>query len=354
MKISAKKILAATLMIVCGYAISSSQMLEDISLEVIKNYLPGTSNIGKLSVLKVNPDSSTKTIDIDINETGAYIPLTSAKLEELKKDVKSALGKKYKDYDIRLYSVRFNDKGEERWRKSFDELVLFAPKNYVTPSEKNQFITRLDAPQFPRGLDGSNIAMWQSHGWYFEPKLNRWEWQRARIFQTVEDLYTQSYVIPFLMPMLENAGAYVISPRERDVNINEVIIDNDGGFAKGKFYHDGWTATSLPGFGYTDSVLTVGVNPFEKGTALMTKATAQGAKAKKSTWSAEIPEAGNYAVYVSYQTLPNSVTDALYTVNALDGKHNFKVNQQMGGGTWIYLGHFPFAAGAQKEAIVEL
>ena len=33
-----------------------------------------------------------------------------------------------------------------------------------------------------------------SHGWYYEPKLDRWEWQRARIFQTVEDLYTQSYV----------------------------------------------------------------------------------------------------------------------------------------------------------------
>ena len=73
-----------------------------------------------------------------------------------------------------------------------------------------------------------HIALWQSHGWYYEPKLDRWEWQRARIFQTVEDLYTQSYVLPFLVPMLENAGANVLLPRERDCQTAEVIVDNDG------------------------------------------------------------------------------------------------------------------------------
>ncbi|HBX21035.1 MAG TPA: hypothetical protein DEF88_11365, partial [Porphyromonadaceae bacterium] len=67
-----------------------------------------------------------------------------------------------------------------------------------------------------------------SHGWYYEQKLSRWEWQRARIFQTVEDLYTQSYVVPFLVPMLENAGANVLLPRERDYNTHEIIIDNNG------------------------------------------------------------------------------------------------------------------------------
>ena len=74
----------------------------------------------------------------------------------------------------------------------------------------DRFVTR---DGFSGSLDGRNIALWQSHGWYFEQKLDRWEWQRARIFQTVEDLYPQSYVLPFLIPMLENAGAYVMTPR---------------------------------------------------------------------------------------------------------------------------------------------
>ena len=63
---------------------------------------------------------------------------------------------------------------------------------------------------------------------YYEPKLNRWEWQRARCLQTVEDLYTQSFVLPYLVPMLENAGANVLLPRERDCQTAEIIIDNDG------------------------------------------------------------------------------------------------------------------------------
>jgi len=80
-----------------------------------------------------------------------------------------------------------------------------------------------------------SCGLWQSHGFYYEPKLTRWEWQRARIFQTVEDLYTQSYVLPFLVPMLENAGANVLMPRERDSQIAEVIVDNDGCLTRAPF-----------------------------------------------------------------------------------------------------------------------
>ena len=69
--------------------------------------------------------------------------------------------------------------------------------------------------------------MYKRQGWYYEPKLDRWEWQRARIFQPVEDLYTQSYVLPFLVTMLETAGANVLLPRERDCQTAEVIVDND-------------------------------------------------------------------------------------------------------------------------------
>jgi hypothetical protein len=40
-------------------------------------------------------------------------------------------------------------------------------------------------------------------------------------------MFTQSFVLPFLVPMLENAGAYVMLPRERDTQVNEVVVDND-------------------------------------------------------------------------------------------------------------------------------
>ncbi|MBR5670861.1 MAG: hypothetical protein IKX11_03280, partial [Bacteroidales bacterium] len=56
------------------------------------------------------------------------------------------------------------------------------------------------AKQPTAGLQGRHIALWQSHGYYYEQTLERWEWQRSRLMTTVEDMYTQSYVLPFLVP----------------------------------------------------------------------------------------------------------------------------------------------------------
>jgi hypothetical protein len=79
-------------------------------------------------------------------------------------------------------------------------------------------VLNLDRPVQPvAGLAGRHIALWPSHGWYYEHSLGRWEWQRARVFQTVEDLLPMSFVVPYLAPMLEQAGARVFMPRERDV-----------------------------------------------------------------------------------------------------------------------------------------
>ena len=56
---------------------------------------------------------------------------------------------------------------------------------------------------------------------------NEWGWQRPRLFCTTEDMFTQSFVLPYVIPMLENAGAIVYTPRERDTQKNEIIVDND-------------------------------------------------------------------------------------------------------------------------------
>ena len=103
-----------------------------------------------------------------------------------------------------------------------------APTTFAPHSEQ-PLVTNMSAPTTPtQGLTGRHIAIWHSHGRYYERTQDRWEWQRARLLQTVEDLYTGSYVLPFLVPMLENAGANVLVPRERDWNRLEVVVDNDG------------------------------------------------------------------------------------------------------------------------------
>ncbi|MCL2502795.1 MAG: xanthan lyase, partial [Bacteroidales bacterium] len=186
------------------------------------------------------------------------------------------------------------------------------------------------------------------------------EWQRPRLFQTVEDLYTQSYILPFLVPMLENAGAVVMMPRERDTQINEVIVDND--MPQTRYYEltgtMRWQTPPDSGFAHTKPFYTDGENPFSMGTYRQVQAITPSRNSKEqpsyAVWQANIPQSGRYAVYVSYKSLPNSAPDAVYTVYHKGGQTKYQVNQTMGGGTWIYLGHFEFDQGISDHCKVEL
>ncbi|WP_302613614.1 xanthan lyase, partial [uncultured Bacteroides sp.] len=208
-----------------------------------------------------------------------------------------------------------------------------------------------------RGLQERHIAVWQSHGNYFRNDKNEWEWQRPRLFCTTEDLFTQSFVLPYVIPMLEKAGAVVYTPRERDTQKHEVIVDNDTphtslylevGSKKSK-----WVTAPVKGFAQKRAVYADGENPFNEGTCrfIFTEKKKDQAFAE---WVPTLPEAGSYAVYVSYQTLPKSVSDAKYLVFHKGGVTEFKVNQQMGGGTWVYLGTFDFDKGNNDYGMVIL
>lgn len=225
------------------------------------------------------------------------------------------------------------------------------------------FVTKMDELNFSKGLTGRNIALWQSHGRYFEEKTDRWEWQRAPMFQTVEDMYTQSYVLPFLIPMLENAGAYVMTPRERDPQTNEVIADNDPAFEEGRGeevriegrYSETGTWSDA-GVGFADARATYSLleNPFLMGTARQAECRENHRdKAAEARWTPEIPERGEYSVYISYKSLPHSTPCAHYTVRHLGGESEFIVNQKMGGGTWIYIGTFEFDKGSEGCVILD-
>ena len=195
------------------------------------------------------------------------------------------------------------------------------------------------------GLFDRHIALWQSHGIYYDQKKNKWKWQRPNLFGTNEDLFTQTIVVPYLIPMLERAGAVVYTPRERDWQRNEVIVDNDA--EKGYVEDNGrekWRTTEERGFAFHRGMYRDGENPFEQGTARMVRTTRKNNESWAS-YQPTIPQSGRYAVYVSYQTVAKSISDAQYIVVHKGERTLFRVNQQMGGGTWVYLGTFDFDAG---------
>ena len=203
-----------------------------------------------------------------------------------------------------------------------------------------------------RGLEGRHLSLWASHGRYYDLVEAKWRWQRPSLYCTTEDLFTQTIVVPFLIPMLENAGAVVFTPRERDWQRHEVIVDNDqiGSLVNYRehSYHASWEDAPLKGFAFHSGAYHDNENPFEAGTARMAETTKNKSKASLISYQPQLPEDGRYAVYVSYQTLSESIDDAHYTVWHKGQKTEFSVNQQMGGSTWVYLGTFDFDAGCNE------
>ena len=205
------------------------------------------------------------------------------------------------------------------------------------------------------GLAGRHLSVWASHGLYYEAKRNSWQWQRPPLFGTNEDLFTPTIVLPYLIPMLEKSGAIVLSPRERDLQTEEVIVDNDAKNShlykeKNGLHH--WRNTSSSGFANPRASYVDGENPFKMGTARMARTVKQEDKRSEIAFIPQIKNEGEKAVYVCYQTLPESTDNAQYTVYHKGQATTFSVNQRMGGGTWVYLGTFDFGEGCSKNNCV--
>lgn len=316
--------------------------------------IPADQNPGGLRVNKVTTDSKSRLATISLNDNFTYLPVTQDLITQLSREVTESLPDSLRHYRVALNVGRHS-------------LGYYITKVQPLPEKSRAavpFVVDADPWIHPKkGMEGDILAVWHSHGRYYKPGADAWMWQRPFLFQSVEDTYTMTYVLPFLVPMLENAGAYVMLPRERDINPNEVIVDNDtnpdGGIYSQPYYkekvgNEQWSVGEGEGFIYDLPDFRDTENPFENGTYRQVRAR-QGGNPSIAAWYADIPEDGEYAVYVSYKSLPNSVPDARYTVNYSGGSREFKVNQRMGGGTWIYLGTFPFEKGySDTEPIVTL
>ena len=291
-------------------------------------------------------------LDFYFNEYLGDFPWRKSDIKWLRTNFKNLFPQEYKQYRLgEIFSRKVN----------IEKLVTPALSRDGKPSDsrfrskssgnKTAIVKPLNSLQPSKGLYGRHIALWQSHGRYYDQGTDRWQWQRPCLFQTCEDMFTQGFVLPYLVPMLENAGAYLLMPRERDTQRNEVIADNDpscGARGYGQYKEDGRWQDAGYGFADTSATYLDLQNPFKAGTARQALCVGPKSKATSSvTWTPYIPERGQYAVYISYKTLANSTSAAHYTVNHLGGASEFVVNQKMGGGTWIYLGTFEFDKGQE-------
>lgn len=324
--------------------VKPEKLISDSLTSIANSY----AAVGKVNGININVDNRQKTITITTGEALSYIPFRPENVQRIYSMLGNVLLAKYPDYKI--VCVTDSVKIEDLIPARYSELNTAGASRIPLAANKNSsFITRLSRPyQAGKGLDDRIIALWQSHGLYFNQSQRKWVWQRAKLFQTVEDLYTQSYVLPFLVPMLENAGATVLLPRERDTRREEIIIDNDESTNNSRYRETSgskdWKKAHA-GFGNFNAYYIQGENPFMAGTYSVAETVNDIEDISTAEWIPNIPETGKYAVYVSYKSLANSAKDARYSVYYKGGENHFKINQTMGGGTWIYLGHYMFEKG---------
>jgi hypothetical protein len=290
-----------------------------------------------------------KSVKVVTDEYFAQQEFTNKQVGKIYKSVKNRLPRPYNDYRI---SIVTNGMPIENYvvghkLNDYEGHALWGNINY----DDHPWVTNVSTPvNATNGLYDRHIALWASHGRYYDNNKGRWKWQRPNLFGTTEDLFTQTIVVPYLIPMLEKAGAVVFTPRERDWQKWEYVVDPDGGLnASGNNYKeyaegDHWTSTGLPGFRAHTGDYVDGENPFTAGTARMIKTHKKDGKAY-TLWQPNFIKEGRHAVYVSYQTLKNSIDDAHYIVFHKGQATEFRVNQRMGGGTWVYLGTFDFDKG---------
>ena len=323
-----KKSLLLAIAALCAtmtFAITPEELADSLNV-----FASQRAYLGKVKVSDIQIDE--KNITITTCNRLSCVSLSPQEIDELKSSVRQWVG----GAPTAQVNILSDGKELNEWVTAIyqkrDKKLQYKPA-----SAKYPLVHNASQPYSAKqGLDGKHIALWGSHGIYYVQAYRMWKWQRARLWTTIEDLYTSSYTMPFLVPMLENAGAVVLQPRERDTQLHEVIVD-DSQLATGI------TPAEGTGWGRPLKPLLEGDNPFAMGGYSTVKSTAQ--------YTPNLPEGGEYAVYVSYKSLPKSNPQAEYTVVHKGISTTYHVNQQMGGGTWIYLGTFDFGTDANSNYV---
>ncbi len=300
-------------------------------------------------ITRIELDDEARTADVHLNVNFSYAPMRPEVTEEIYRLLDERLHRRFREYEITLYSLEepIDNLIPNFYRETVEEYDLerMSYADEIRPRPVVQRHGRLVEPA--HGLKGRQISLWHSHGWYYDKQKKRWEWQRPRLFQTVEDIFPMTFTLQYIIPMLENAGAHVWVPRERDMQHHEAIVDFNGSTGESQVVFSGTWEDAAPGFAIGSPPYSDGENPFRQGSYRYRSSTKDGEATVQ--WVPDIPEAGKYAVYISYASLEESADDAFYSVFHRGGRTDFTINQTIGGGTWVYLGHFEFDEGVNPD-----
>ena len=169
-----------------------------------------------------------KKCTVEINEHLSNIPMNDSIVADIYDSLRAQLPPSYSQYKLSIVSRKHPIEAfiPNYLRKKSD-----VDKSRFLPYKTGQVaLTHLSNPWKPsQGLLGRNIALWNSHGLYYDKNNDKIRWQRPALFGTVEDMLSTQIVLNYLLPMLRNAGAEVYMPRERDWHSEGVELGTSTG-----------------------------------------------------------------------------------------------------------------------------
>ncbi len=186
-----KKILVFCLFIFSAAAFCPTHAARTLGMRELGDSLMAYTGFSKVwsPIVRIkNLRIDDKTVTLHTNAILGHVRWTPENVEELKKRVSVwTLGEE--DGEVSIFT---ND-------KAIDSLITDCARGIGPTTRKKDLTDR-------------NIALWPSHGLYYNIEREEWIWQRATLWTTVEDLYSQEYV-RLIRKMLENAGATIYMPR---------------------------------------------------------------------------------------------------------------------------------------------
>ena len=157
-------------------------------------------------------NNSAKDVIIYSNEAFAGQAFTQGVVDTIYNDLRKLLPRKLRDYGIKVvYAGRSIDErvpNVYREKDDVDNERLWGKLDY----KGQPWVLNASRPYaVTKGLQNRHLALWQSHGLYYNAEKSIWKWQRPPLYCTTEDLFTQSFVIPLLLRVRGTGSASALS-----------------------------------------------------------------------------------------------------------------------------------------------
>ena len=248
---------------------------------------------------------------VEINEHLSNIPMNDSIVADIYDSLRAQLPPSYSQYKLSIVSRKHPIEAfiPNYLRKKSD-----VDKSRYLPYKTGQVaLTHLSNPWKPsQGLLGRNIALWNSHGLYYDKNNDKIRWQRPSLFGTVEDMLSTQIVLNYLLPMLRNAGAEVYIPRERD-------------------WHNEGVELAV-----AELVEAPGNEKVISGTYSLSVINTSTGSVTEKIFKGRVTHPDTYWVRVAY---PTGCKATKLRCDVLHGgvTTSYQINTTIGGDTWLYL-----------------